>query len=282
MLRDLWALGKPRVTLMNVLMAAGGMALAGSSIPLLTAIALLLGTALAVSSANALNMAIEHNSDGLMARTRTRPLPAGRLSLKIATLYGVCIGVLGVLLLSLAGPIPALLGLGALLVYVLVYTPMKQRSAWALIVGAVPGALPPLMGWSAATGAIEAPGLTLFALLFLWQLPHFLAISLFRSTDYAQAGIHTVPAAMGARAARIQALACCTFLVPLSLMLLPLGVAGPLFAIVATVMGVYFWLWSARGLVQQPAPDWARRFFISSVIYLPVTTIALAFDALIF
>src|SRR5439155_3385439 len=142
-------------------------------------------TALVVGAANALNCYLERESDALMRRTRDRPLPAGRVEPWVALALGVGVASTSIPLLGWAtNALTALLALVALVTYVGVYTPMKQRSGLALFVGAVPGAIPPLMGWTAVTGRLETGGLALFAILFCWQLPHFLAISIYLADDY--------------------------------------------------------------------------------------------------
>jgi len=277
-LGDLIALGKPSITGMNVLMALGGIALAGTEMTW-TAIALAAtGTALAVASANALNMVWEREGDKLMARTAARPLPQGRLSPAVGVTYGVIVGVLGIAMLLAVNLTTASLGLFALLSYVLVYTPMKRKSPLSLIVGAVPGAIPPLMGWTAATGRIGLPGLVLFGILLVWQLPHFIAIALYRKPDYARAGIRTVPVVRGDKVAKAQAIAWSTALVPLSLMLVPLEVASWLYGGVALALGLWFLMWSLRGLKAEAGVPWARKFFLASLVYLPALTLALALD----
>jgi protoheme IX farnesyltransferase len=275
-------LTKPTITALSVLMAAGGLVLAPVKLNLLTAVLALLGTAFAVASANVLNMYLERETDGLMKRTRSRPLPSGRMNPNAALGFGIGLGVAAMLLLAIGvNVITAVLGCFALLAYVFVYTPLKRKTPLALIIGAVPGAIPPLMGWTAATGEISAPGLVLFAILLLWQLPHFLAIAMYSKADYARAGILTVPVVRGDRVARLQALAYATMLVPVSLLLVPLGVAGWLYFSVASAVGVWFALKGFRGFTPAAGTRWARQFFFASLIYLPVLTAGLMLDALI-
>ncbi len=275
--RDLVALTKPRITVMNVLMAAGGFALAeGSGAGTLALV--VTGTWLAVGSANALNMVWERESDKLMTRTAHRPLPQGRLDVRLATVFGLALGVLGGALLWLVNPLTAGLGLGALVAYVAIYTPLKRRTSWALLIGALPGAVPPLMGWTAVRGQLDLPGLVLFAILVAWQLPHFLAIAMFRRQDYARAGLKTTVGVRGEAVARAQAVAWCAALVPLSLSLCGLGVASWLYGTVAGLAGLYFLLWGVRGLRADADAHWARGFFRASLVYLPLVTAALALD----
>lgn len=277
-LRDFYELGKPSITNMNVLMVLGGMALAGVGADWRLIALTCLGTGLAVASANALNMVLEREGDKLMARTANRPLPRGRLSVAEAVAFGLITGVLSIVLLSQTNLLTAGLGLFALLSYVLIYTPLKRRTPLALLIGAVPGAMPPLMGWTAVTGTLDLPGLTLFGILLVWQLPHFLAISLFRKDDYARAGIRTVPVVRGDAIAKAQSVAWSLALVPISLALVPLEVAGWIYGSVALALGLGFLGMSLKGLTRNAGYTWARQFFFASLIYLPVLTVALAVD----
>src|SRR5882724_3883221 len=173
-LRDLLALTKPRITLLSVTTAAAGLSLARERVAPAVLVSLIVGTGFVVGSANSLNMYLEREIDGRMARTRDRPLPAGRLRPGLALGLGIIQGLAGLWILALwAKGLTALLAAIALLVYVLVYTPLKQRSVHALWVGALAGAMPPLLGWSAATGALSGAALALFGVLFVWQIPHF-------------------------------------------------------------------------------------------------------------
>jgi protoheme IX farnesyltransferase len=268
-LRDLVALIKPRLASLVLFTTAGGAWLAGASLTWPVTLYALLGTTLAVAGAHSLNCYLERDLDALMHRTRNRPLPAGRVDPKLALTLGLAFAAVSILILALGtNALTAALGLLALVSYVLVYTPMKTRSAWALGVGALPGALPPLMGWTAITNRLDAPGLVLFAILFLWQLPHGLAIALMLKADYDRAGMKTVPQVMGDRNARAQAALYTALLVPMPLLLVPLHVAGTAFAVIASLLGVAFLGWSLVGLRRDPGPAWARREFLLSLVYL--------------
>jgi protoheme IX farnesyltransferase len=268
-LRDVIALTKPRLASMVLFTTAGGAWLAGASLTWPVTLWALLGTILAVLGAHSLNCYLERDTDALMHRTRNRPLPAGRIDPRLALALGVGLSAASLPVLALGtNPLTAALGLLALVSYVLVYTPMKTRSAWALGVGALPGALPPLMGWTAVTNRIQAPGLVLFAIMFLWQLPHFIAIALTLKTDYDRAGMKTLPQVMGDRHARAQAALYTLLLVPVTLLLVPLHVAGTVYAVVASVLGAAFLGWSLLGLQRDPGPRWARREFLLSLVYV--------------
>jgi protoheme IX farnesyltransferase len=203
--RDIIALIKPRITLMVVATGAVGLYLAPSAPAPQTKLGLLVGMTLLVGGANALNMYLERDIDGRAERTKDRPLPAGRLSPKLALGLSLALGMLALLWLGLlVNTLTAVLGLLAFVSYTAFYTPMKQYSPGALVVGAVPGAMPPLMGWTAATSQLDLAGLTLFAIMFLWQLPHFIAIAIFRNDDYRRAGFKTLVSELGTTTAKFQ------------------------------------------------------------------------------
>jgi protoheme IX farnesyltransferase len=196
-----------------------------------------------------------------------------------ALLFATVLGFLSVVVLWIeANMLTALLSVFALLSYVFVYTPMKRRTPLALVVGAVPGAMPPLLGWTAARGAIDTAGLVLFAILLVWQIPHFIAISFYYREDYEKAGICTVPGRHGDTLAKLQSVAYATLLVPVSLMFVPLGFAGPLYFAIALGLGVWFAWFSLRGFSAGAGRKWARKFFIASLVYLPALTAALLLD----
>ena len=297
--RDYVALTKPAINRMCLLMAAGGMFLAPRAasgefaIGLGTALLGLLGTALAVASANALNMWLERDTDKLMRRTKDRPLAAERISSDGALLFGVALGVAAVATLALATNLATtLIGLLAIVSYVGIYTPLKYKAPIALVVGAIPGAVPPLMGWTAVTGSLDAPGLVLFAVLFVWQMPHFIAISIVRRRDYDAAGIRTVPGVRGLVVAKWQALAWSILLTPTSLALCLTDVpnfTGLVYGITASVAGLAFLGLTIAGFSDMRegqetaagANRWAHRLFIASIIYLPVLVAGLAVDVLL-
>ena len=279
--RELISLTKPRITLMVVLTAAGGMWLAPGAAASVTIAVALGALAMVVSGANALNCWLERDSDRLMRRTAVRSLPAKRLSPTPALLFGLVLGFAAVPILWLAvNPLTALLGALSLFIYVCIYTPMKQMTWVALLIGAVPGAMPPLMGWTAVTGSIDLPGLVLFGVMFIWQIPHFLAIATFRREEYEAAGLVVLPSVHGDRAARYHSLFWTALLLPVSLALTFLGVAGWFYFAAALVMGGHFF-YTAVAAVRSPAGDtkWSRRVFFSSIAYLPVVFAIMMADA---
>jgi heme o synthase len=266
---DMLALVKPRIMVMALLTAAGAMSLAPGDAPFGRAVWLILGTALIVGSANTLNMWLERDIDCLMARTRNRPLPQHRLAPRTALVFGAAQGVLSLPALAMVNLVTAGLGLVALLMYVGVYTPMKQRSHWATWIGAIPGALPALMGWTAATGRVELAGLAVFGVLFFWQIPHFHAIALYRQRDYDAAGLHTLPGTHGIAATRRHIVFYLFVQVAVSLLLVPLGVAGLPYLITAAVLGAGVLIQGSSGL-RTGGTRWARQVFVASIIYLPI------------
>jgi heme o synthase len=274
---DLIALVKPRIMIMALLTAAGAMSLAPSNPGLATALWLLGGTALIVGAANTLNMWLERDVDCLMARTRNRPLPTGRLDPGTALVFGGIQGALSIPALAMVNMVTAALGLVALLLYVGVYTPMKQRSHLAVWVGAVPGAMPALMGWTAATGRIELAGVAIFGVLFFWQIPHFHAIAMYRQRDYDAAGLKTLPGTHGLATARRMIARYLVVQVASSLVLVPLGVAGMLYLVTASGLGALVLVQGFTGL-RDGTTRWARNVFLASIIYLPVLFAVMVID----
>lgn len=281
---DLIALTKPRITGLVIATTAGGGWLATRAglaegippKPLGTLVIALFGTILVVAGANALNMYLERDTDGLMERTRDRPLPSSRLAPDVALWFGVALSSSALALLFSAvniatGALAAL----ALAIYVLVYTPLKRRTTLALPIGAVPGAIPPLLGWTSVTGRVDLPGLVLFGVLFLWQVPHFLAIATFRRDDYIRAGLKVLPAVRGDRITRFHIVAYLIALVLVSLLPTPLKVAGSFYFACAAVLGSGFLFVGALGLRRSSGVRWARWLFAVSIVYL-----ALLFGAL--
>jgi len=279
LLRDLVALCKPGITRMNVLMVAGGLALAGTNPGWVVIVGVLVGSSLAIAAANVLNQYLERDGDKLMARTAVRPLPTGRMEPELALHFGRGLAFASLAVLAIfVNPLTAGLALFAMISYVLVYTPLKRLTPLAVVIGAVPGAIPPLMGWTAATNSIDAPGIALFGILLAWQIPHFLAISLFRFDDYKRAGIKTVPVVRGEAVAVWQAIAWSVALLAVSVSLVPLRIAGPVYGVIALLLGLWYLGYSLLGLRRKPDGTWARRYFFASLLYLPAITLALAVD----
>jgi protoheme IX farnesyltransferase len=279
-LRDLVELGKPRITLLVLVTTAVGAWLAPTALHPLRMALFLAATAMLVASANTLNCWYERDVDARMHRTRNRPLPAGRLEPVVALAFGAALGA-GALALLAATTNPLTTALGALALgsYVLVYTPMKRTSPWAVVVGAVPGALPPLLGWTAASGSFGGPGWLLFGILFFWQLPHFLAISLYLEDDYRRGGLRVFSVVHGDGVARRHLFAYTLLLVGVSFAALPLGLGGSLYLAAAAVLGAGFIGIAARGLGPAVGAGWARAVFAYSLVYLPALITILVIDA---
>lgn len=272
---DLVALSKPRILVMALLTAAGAMSLApGAPVPSQLGL-LLLGTAFIVGSANTLNMWLERDLDCLMVRTKNRPLPGRRLQPRTALLWGALQGALALPILALAGLVPAALGMVALLLYVGAYTPMKQRTHWSIWVGAVPGAMPALMGWTAATGRIDLGGLAVFAVLFFWQIPHTHAIAIYRQREYDAAGMKTLPSLRGVPATRQTIVGFLIVQVAVSLAPAILGIAGPAYLVTALALGAVV---IGQGVIGQSTAKWARQVFLTSIAYLPILFAVMVFS----
>jgi heme o synthase len=250
-------------------------------VPLPLLLHTLAGTALVAGGAAALNQVWERDTDGLMRRTSARPLPAGRMRAAEGAWFGVLLAVAGIA--ELAARVNVLCAAVAALTlasYVCVYTPMKRRSSLSTLVGAVPGALPPVIGWAAVTGSITVPALVLFGIQFLWQMPHFFAIAWLHRDDYAAAGIPLLPVREpdGRRTGQ-QALLYAAALWPVSLMPAAVGLAGAPYSVVATALGVAFIALAAL-FAHRRSMTTARRLFVFSITYLPLLWGALVFDRL--
>jgi protoheme IX farnesyltransferase len=275
-LRDLLDLAKPRITSMVVFTTAMGLWLAPGSIGAGRTALLLIGTALLVGSANMLNCWYERETDGLMLRTRNRPLPAGRLEPWTALALGLGCGATAIPILALSiNPLTALLGAIAHATYVLVYTPLKKLSPWALEVGAIPGAIPPLMGWTAATGALSLPGWFLFGILFFWQIPHFLAIAIYLEDDYRRGGLKVFSVERGPVTAARWLAFYTVALVAVSLLAQPLRLAGLAYTAAALVLGAGFLAFAKRGVTGPIEGAWARRTMLYSIAWLAALMLSL-------
>lgn len=275
---DFLELAKPRITFLVVITAAVGYAIGPGHFDPAVFFALVVGTALVSGGASALNQYRERDADALMDRTKNRPVPAGRIAPADALAFGLILCGFGEVLLTAANPVSAALGLAALASYVLVYTPMKRRSSLCTVVGAIPGALPPMMGWAASRGTLDAGAWALFAVLFLWQLPHFLAIGWMFREDYARGGFPmlTVTDRDGSSTGR-QMVLYSAALVPVTLFAGALTSAGVGYLWSALVLGLVFVGCSVRFAWTKSRPA-ARTLFLVSVLYLPVLLGLLVFD----
>ena len=273
-------LTKPRIALLLVLTSAAGFYLASTGPFDWTRFAhsMIAITLLAFGVAT-LNQYWERDLDKLMKRTAERPLPSGQVSPREALFFGVgqCLAA-ELYLLFAVNALTAFLGLIVIVGYVLVYTPLKTRTSVSTAIGAIPGALPPLMGWTAATGQITMTAWALFAMQYLWQFPHFLAIAWLYREEYKQAGILMLPVIepSGRLTAR-QIVLCAIMLVPVSVAPFFFGVSGLIFLAGATVLGIAF-LWISIRSALTKSNEWARRLLLASVIYLPILFILMVAD----
>ena len=279
---DYVTLAKPRLNLLVLVTTAAGLYLAspdGVALPLL--LHTLAGTALVAGGAAALNQVWERDTDALMRRTLTRPIASGRLRASDGLWFGIGLSAAG--LIELAVEVNAIsAGMAALTLgsYVLVYTPLKRRTSLATLVGAIPGALPPVIGWVAATGSLTLPAFVLFGISFFWQMPHFFAIAWLYRDEYAAAGIPLLPVLEpdGHRTGR-QALLYGAALWPVSLMPSLVGLADGFYLVVATLLGLTLIVLSARFARDRSMPA-ARHLFLFSITYLPLLWGALVADRL--
>ena len=268
---DFVALAKPRLNSLVVVSAGVGYYLGAAAIDFGVLLHTLAGSGLVAGGAAALNQVLERDTDEKMQRTRRRPVAAGRVTPLEGSLLAVALGAAGLSELALqVNLLAAALALATLITYVGVYTPLKRRTPWATTVGAVPGALPPVIGWAAARGALTVEAGVLFGIVFLWQLPHFHALSWLYRDDYNRAGLPLVAVRdphgrRTARGALLHALA----LVPVSLIPSFIGLAGTGHLLAATLLGVAFVVLALRFL-RLPDDSRARALFTASLVYLPL------------
>lgn len=260
--------------------ASVGLWMAPGSLGLARTAGFLLAATGLIASANTLNCWVEREIDGRMHRTRNRPLPSGRLDPRLALAAGLLEAVAALALLAVTtNLLTVTLGAAALGIYVGIYTPLKRVSWWAVVIGAVPGAIPPMMGWTAGTGTLSVAGWTLFGILFFWQLPHFIAISLYLKDDYRRGGMKVLPLVQGDTMARRHLFAYTILLVLVSLAASPLGMAGTAYFVTASLLGAGFLYMAATGLRKTAGAVWARRTFAYSLVYLSVLIGVLVLDA---
>jgi protoheme IX farnesyltransferase len=279
---DFIALAKPRLNLLVVASSLAGYVMAGGETSnAVVILCTLAGTGLVASGASAFNQVIERGPDSLMMRTRLRPVPDGRLQPGESLVFAALASLAGLVLLAAGvNPLSAVVALATLLTYAVIYTPLKQRSSFATVVGAIPGALPPVIGWAAARGSLSQGAWVLFGIVFLWQLPHFLAIAWIYREDYARAGFPMLPVIEpDGRSTGRQAVLYCAALLPVSLAPSVVGMAGSAYLVAALILTVLFLLLTVRFARTRASRD-ARRLFFASIIYLPLLWIAMIADRL--
>jgi heme o synthase len=265
-------LTKPRITFLVVLTAAAGFCMGSAGgIDYVRLLNMGIGIALLCSGISALNQYLERDLDGLMRRTQERPLPSGKLLPVEAAIFGVSLSAIATAYLAiLINPLSALLGCATLASYLFVYTPLKPKTTLSTALGAFPGAMPPFIGWVAARGEITIDAWILFAILFLWQFPHFLAIARMYRDDYARAGIKMLPVVEpDGRVTGQQIISYTVLLVPVSLLPVVTGLAGSVYLAGATILGLGFLYFSARAAFVRTSWQ-ARRLLLASVLYLPI------------
>jgi protoheme IX farnesyltransferase len=265
-------LTKPRITFLIVLTSAAGFCLgARGSVDYLTFTHAMLGIALLSSGIATLNQFMERDLDGLMRRTESRPLPSGRLFPIEALWFGVVLTLTAEIYLAVSvNVLTAVLGLTVIAGYLFLYTPLKTRTTLSTAFGAFPGAMPPLMGWTAARGEIDVAAWVLFAILFLWQFPHFLAIAWMYREDYGRAGIRMLPVVEpDGRVTGQQIILYALMLVPVSLLPWSLGISGRIYFFAALVLGLLFLASSIRAALSK-SNQHARQLLLASVLYLPL------------
>jgi protoheme IX farnesyltransferase len=280
---DYLELTKPRISVLVLFtVAAGGFLAAGSNLDVVALLHAILGTALVASGASALNQWLERRRDALMRRTENRPLPSGRVQPVEALIFGMVLGVAGVayLAVSLRQPWAALLAAGTFFSYVFVYTPLKPRTTLNTLIGAIPGAMPPLIGWVALQGSVSWEALTLVLILFLWQLPHFLAIAWIYRHDYSQGGYRMLAVIdSNGKSTATRMIIYCVALTATSLVPAYFGMAGRVYLCAAPLLGLGF-LICAIAFGRKRCVTRARRVLQASLVYLPVLLALLMWDRL--
>ena len=277
---DFLALTKPRLNSLVVVSAGVGYVLgAGASPDLGVAVHALIGCGLVAGSAAAFNQVSERDLDKAMQRTARRPLPTGRVTPTEGTVFAALLGAAGLTEIALgANPLAALVALVTLVSYAGIYTPLKRRTSWATLVGAVPGALPPVIGWAAARGALTMEAWVLFGIVFLWQLPHFHALSWLYRDDYARAGLPLVATGdPDGRRTATHAAGYALALLPMSFVPALAGLAGPGHLAVAGLLGALLLVPALRFRLRRDDRR-ARALFVASLAYLPLLWISLVFE----
>jgi protoheme IX farnesyltransferase len=279
---DYLELAKPRVVLMVLLTTAVGFYIGAAAVVDVALLArTLLGTAAAAAGVLALNQYLERDLDARMQRTRRRPLPEGRLAPTEALAFGTIMTAIGLLYLALAvDPLAALVTAVVVVTYLFVYTPLKQRTSLCSVAGALPGALPPVIGVAAATGHLGVEACVLFAILFLWQIPHSLAIARLYRDDYARAGMQLLPVVEpDGISTGHQVVVNCLALLAVALVPTLVGVSGRVYFMTALVLGIVFLGCAVALAVRQETRD-ARRLLFASLLYLPTLMVIMAVDRL--
>jgi heme o synthase len=277
---DYYELTKPRMIFLVVITTMVGFYMAArTGIDWVLLLHTLLGTALTAAGASVLNQYVERDIDKLMPRTMDRPVPGGRVAPIEALIYGVALGAAGIVYLAVTvNLLTSLLGAVTLGTYVLLYTPMKRWTTLNTVIGAVPGAIPPMMGFTAAQGALSPEALAVFGILFFWQMPHFLAIAILYKDDYAKGGLKMLPVVdRDLSVTSRQILLYGAALIPATLVPVQLGMAGAMYFTCATLLGFAFLTFGVSCATTRTRID-AKRLFFASIVYLPLLLAAMMLD----
>lgn len=272
---DFLELTKPRITFLVLITTLVGFYMGSRELRLSLLFHTLLGTALVAGGASALNQYFERDLDARMLRTRNRPLPDGRLAPNDALIFSTVISAAGVVYLMLfANLLTGLIGVATLAAYIFIYTPLKTRTALCTLIGAFPGAAPPMMGYTAARGQVDAAALSLFAILFLWQMPHFFAIAWIFTEDYARGGftVHVSGESTGR-----QIIFYCCALIPISLLPTVLGITGMIYLLGAILLG-FIYLGYGFAVALFRSNTHAQRLLRVSILYLPALLVLMMLD----
>jgi len=278
-LKDYAAFCKLRLASLVVFSALCGYLMAADTVNWKDLIMLLIGGFFVTGSSNGFNQIIEKQPDSLMKRTQNRPLPQNRMSVQEAVIVASVMGLLGVILLYLINPLSALLGAIALVLYTAVYTPLKKETPFAVFVGAFPGAVPPMLGYVAFTGALDLEAWVLFAVQFMWQFPHFWAIAWKLDDDYKLAGFKMLPSGNRDKSSAYLILVYTLMMIPVSLLPLFFGLSGYISAAIILLAGIGFLILAIK-LYNSLSPKDASRLMFASFIYLPVVQVAMLVDKL--
>jgi protoheme IX farnesyltransferase len=277
-LSDYAQLGKMRLASLVVFSAAMAFLTAPGPVNWMAFLWLIVGGVLTTASANSFNQVIEKDLDKLMDRTAQRPIPGSRMSAQEGLLFGVLTGVAGVFILSwFLNPASGLLGLLSIILYTIAYTPMKRRSPFAVFIGAIPGAIPPLLGWVAATNQFGMGAWLLFSIQFLWQFPHFWSIAWVLDEDYKKAGFKMLPTGERDKDSAFQSVLYAFSLIPLGFMPYIFGMAGWISVLLIGAVSLWFFYLALQLFIHCDIPS-ARKLMFGSFVYLPVVQIALVID----
>jgi protoheme IX farnesyltransferase len=277
-LSDYAQLGKMRLASLVVFSAAMAFLTAPGPVNWMAFLWLIVGGVLTTASANSFNQVIEKDLDKLMDRTAQRPIPGSRMSAQEGLLFGVLTGVAGVFILSwFLNPASGLLGLLSIILYTIAYTPMKRRSPFAVFIGAIPGAIPPLLGWVAATNQFGMGAWLLFSIQFLWQFPHFWSIAWVLDEDYKKAGFKMLPTGERDKDSAFQSVLYAFSLIPLGFMPYIFGMAGWMSVLLIGAVSLWFFYLALQLFIHCDIPS-ARKLMFGSFVYLPVVQIALVID----